>query len=99
MYSAYASVMDIELESIKVNLKGYLDLRGLFGMDNNIPSGYEKIIFETHLKSSADTETLAKLIETVESHCPVLDTFVRSIDVQDKVTVNGKLMDKQEVAV
>ncbi len=93
MYSAYASVMGVQLNSVKVNLRGYLDLRGLFGMDAAVPPGYQKIIFETTVDSPADIETLKKLVETVESHCPVLDTLVRAIEVSGQVTLNGQLME------
>lgn len=97
MYGAYASVMGVQLNSVKVNLRGYLDLRGLFGMDAAIPPGYQKVIFETALDSPADTETLKKLVETVESHCPVLDTLVRAIEVSGEVTINGQLMEADAV--
>lgn len=93
MYSAYASVMGVQLNSVKVNLRGYLDLRGLFGMDAAIPPGYQKIIFETTVDSPADMETLRKLVETVEKHCPVLNTLVRAIEVSGQVTLNGQLME------
>jgi putative redox protein len=98
MYSAYASVMGVQLNSVKVNLRGYLDLRGLFGMDEAIPPGYQKIIFETQLNSPADMETLKKLVETVESHCPVMDTLVRAIEVSGQVSINGQLMEAGTVA-
>jgi uncharacterized OsmC-like protein len=98
IYSAYASVMGVQLNSVKVNLRGYLDLRGLFGMDAAVPPGYQKIVFETALDSPADTETLRKLVQTVESHCPVLDTLVRAIEVKGQVSVNGKPMPIEAVA-
>jgi len=93
MYGAYASVMGIQLDSVKVNLRGYLDLRGLFGMDAASPPGYQKIVFETLLDSPADRDALKKLVDTVESHCPVLDTLVRAIEVKGEVTINGQLME------
>lgn len=98
MYGAYASVMGVQLNSVKVNLRGYLDLRGLLSMDAAIPSGYQKIIFETQLDSPADLETLKKLVETVESHCPVLDSLVRAIEVNGQVTINGQLMEAESVS-
>lgn len=97
MYSAYASVMGVPLDSVKVNLRGYLDLRGLFGLDSMIPPGYQKIVFETAVESPADTETLMKLVRTVESHCPVLDTLVRAIEISGQVTLNGQLMETEAV--
>lgn len=92
MYAAMAAMMGIKLDEVKVNLKGSLDLKGLFGMDPAIPPGYQKITFETFLSSSAPEEDLRKLIEAVESHCPVLDTLVRPIEVTGKVTINGALV-------
>lgn len=98
MYSAYASVMGVPLNSVKVNLRGYLDLRGLFGMDSSVPPGYQKVVFDTFVDSPADTETLMKLVQTVESHCPVLDTLVRAIEVSGNVTINGQLMESDALA-
>lgn len=92
MYAAMAAMMGIKLDAVKVNLKGSLDLKGLFGMDPAIPPGYQKITYETVLTSSASESELHKLIEAVETHCPVLDTLVRPIEVSGKVTINGVLM-------
>lgn len=92
MYAAMAAMMGIQLDEVKVNLKGSLDLKGLFGMDPAIPPGYQKITFETFLKSPASEEELRKLVEAVESHCPVLDTLVRPIEVSGKVMMNGTVM-------
>lgn len=89
MYAAMASMMGIKLDEVKVNLKGSLDLKGLFGMDPTVPPGYQKISYETILTSSAPEAELRKLIEAVESHCPVLDTLVRPIEVSGKVMING----------
>jgi putative redox protein len=93
VYSAYAAVLDIPLTSVKVNLRGYLDLRGLFGIDPAIPPGYQKILFETEVNSPADTASLRKLVHTVETHCPVLDTLVRAVEVSGRITVNGQLLE------
>lgn len=92
MYAAMASMMGIKLDEVKVNLKGSLDLKGLFGMDPATPPGYQKITFETFLKSSAPEEDLRKLVEAVETHCPVLDTLVRPVEVSGKVTINGAMV-------
>ncbi|HEY9098911.1 MAG TPA: OsmC family protein [Thiobacillus sp.] len=54
MYSAYASVMGVQLNKVKVHLRGYLDLRGLLSMDPAISSGYQKITFETEVDSPAE---------------------------------------------
>ena len=88
MYSAYASVMDIPLGAVNVDVKGYLDLKGLFGMAE-VPSGYSEIRYETSIESVATSEQISQLIQVVESHCPVLDTLVRAIPISGNVTHNG----------
>ena len=90
MYSAYASVMDIELHSIKVTARGYLDLKGLFGLDESVPPGYTRIAFDTEIESPAEDEPLRKLIETVESHCPVMDILARPMTINGTAKVNGR---------
>jgi len=89
VYSAYASVMDIELKSVKVDVKGKLDLKGLFGLDKSVPAGYKSISFETYIESSADEESLRALIETVEAHCPVMDILARPMSISGVARLNG----------
>lgn len=90
MYAAYASVMGIKLDSVKVDVKGYMDLQGLFGMDEDVPPGYKRITFDTRIQSPASDEELTRLIETVEGHCPVLDTLCRAQEVSGTASANGK---------
>lgn len=90
MYSTYAAMMGINLDSVKVTLKGDINLKGMLGMDENTPSGYNKISFKTNIESDADEETLMNLIEAVEEHCPVMDTILREIAISGSAEVNGK---------
>lgn len=90
MYVAYASVMDIKLDSVEVDVCGYLDLKGLFGMEEGVPAGYNRITFEARIQSDAGDKAMIKLIDTVENHCPVLDILHRVQNVTGKASVNGK---------
>ena len=89
MYAAYASVMDIKLESIDVDVRGYLDLKGLFGMEEGVPAGFNRIAFDTRISSDAPEEALKQLIDTVEKHCPVLDILSRAQEISGTASVNG----------
>ena len=92
MYAALASAMGIELTSCKVNLKGNLDLHGLFGMgaDKGIPPGFRDISFESIIESPASEEELKQLVNAVEAQCPILDTLLRPIRITGFATINGK---------
>jgi len=40
-----------------------------------------------------------KLVQTVESHCPVMDSLMRAIEVSGQVTLNGKLVEAEALPV
>jgi uncharacterized OsmC-like protein len=90
VYSAYAAVLGIALDSVSVDVKGYLDLRGLLAMNEAVPAGYERIVFDTQIRSPADAKTIEQLVRVTESHCPLLDTLKRPIDVRGRVSLNGQ---------
>jgi len=90
MFAAYASFMGIKLDECKVEVKGYLDLRGLLSVDPSVPPGYQKIVYETKIRSSGSDAEILQLIEIVEGHCPVMDILVRVQTITGKVIVNGK---------
>jgi uncharacterized OsmC-like protein len=93
MYAAYASVMGIQLDEVKIDVKGYLDLHGLFAMNESIPAGYQKITYETSIKSPEDPATIQKLMAMAEGYCPLLDTLKRPIEVSGHVTLNGQRLE------
>jgi uncharacterized OsmC-like protein len=97
MYAAYAAVMGIKLDELKIDVRGYLDLRGLFGLDETVPPGYQKITYETTIVSPADTATIQKLIETAEAHCPLLDMLKCPLDVSGTITLNGQRLEMPAV--
>jgi uncharacterized OsmC-like protein len=90
MYSAYASVMDIKLDGVEVDVRGYLDTQGLLGLDESVPPGFKRIVFDARISSDASDEQLTQLINTVESHCPVLDILATAQNITGTASVNGK---------
>lgn len=89
VYSAYAAILGIELDSVSVDVKGELDLQGLFALGENINPGFQNIEYTTEIISPESREKLDNLVALVESHCPVLDTLTRSINVKGRVKING----------
>ncbi len=89
MYAAFAAVMDIQLDKVEVNVKGYLDLKGLLALDETTPAGFTEIKFDTRIESPEDREKIRVLVNLVEKHCPVLDTLNRPVSVTGKIRHNG----------
>lgn len=94
MYAAYAAVMGIPLNKVSVEVKGYLNLQGLFAMNESIPAGYDKIKYITKIDSPEPFEKIAQLVRMVETHCPVLDTLTRPIRVDGRVFHNDKVIEE-----
>ena len=84
-YRAYATALGIPLESVSVNLEGSLDLRGFFGVKDDVRAGYSEIRGVVDLKSSASAADLAKLKNVVDAHCPVLDMLRAPVAVDLKL--------------
>lgn len=92
IYSAYAAVLDIPLDEVSVNVKGYIDIRGLLAMEESVPAGYQHITYETSITSSSDAKAIQRLVAMVERHCPLLDTLRRPVEVNGTVSLNGALL-------
>jgi uncharacterized OsmC-like protein len=90
LYSAYAALLDIPLDSVEVSLAGHMDLREMFDLQHEGGAGFTKIRFETRLQSPASEADIRKLIETVERSCPVLDTLARPVQITGQVHLNDK---------
>jgi len=91
MYAALASAMDIQLDECKVDVTADLDLKGLMGMDAEVPPGLLAMDYHVHLKSPASDEELKHLIDVVERQCPLLDTLTRDVKVTGKVNINDRM--------
>ncbi len=87
VYSAYAEVLGFKLDAVNIDVKGNLDLNGLFGTVEKTVPGFEEIEYETEIISNESEENIRQLITLVESHCPVLDTLTRPIPVSGKVKI------------
>jgi len=86
-FAAFAAHLGLELEQVKVNVKGNLDLRGFLALDNSVFPGFQNIEYETTISSNEPEEKIKDLIEIVQKHCPVLDTLVRPVSVTGKVEI------------
>lgn len=93
MYVAFAALMGIRLDGVEVSLRGQMDLKGMFAVDDAAPPGLERVEYETRLSSPEPPERVRALVEMVGRHCPVLDVLTRPVPVSGKVWLNGQSLD------
>src|SRR6056297_3103097 len=78
--SMFAESCDVDLNDFSINLEGDLDLRGFKGVDG-IDPGFQEVRFTINIDSDSPKENIEKLVELIESRCPVSDTLKRNIEI------------------
>ncbi|USQ81694.1 OsmC family protein [Ornithinimicrobium faecis] len=81
-FQVWADKLGIAVEEIDIALTGELDLRGFFGIDPNVRPGFSSIDVAVQISGSETQERYEELVETVERHCPVLDSLGNQVPVR-----------------
>ena len=72
-YRAFATALGIPLDGVSVAVEGDIDFRGFFAIDPNVRPGFGALRVNVTLDSAAPQADIDRLVEMVNSHCPVLD--------------------------
>jgi len=81
----WAEIMNVQIDEMKVFSRGHINLGALFGINDNLLPGYDKIEPIIRIKSPAPEEKIIELMDKVYSHCPVITNF------NGASTINPKL--------
>lgn len=73
VYRLYAHQLGIKIDSLKIDAQGDLDVRGLFGIDENTRPGFSGVRLTVRLTGPETPERYRELQDTVDAHCPVFD--------------------------
>ena len=74
-YRFWAATLGIPLDDVDVRVEGDLDVRGFLGLDSAVRPGFTEVRVAVDLRGPASDADYARLRETVDAHCPVLDLF------------------------
>ncbi|MDQ4116345.1 MAG: OsmC family protein [Actinomycetota bacterium] len=74
-YRFWAAKLGIPLDDVHVDVEGDLDVRGFFGLDDDVRPGFGDVRLVVDLRGPASDEDYRRLREAVDAHCPVLDLF------------------------
>ncbi len=72
---AVATAMSVKLRGGRVVAEGVWDVRGTLGIDRSVPVGLTEIVLRFELDADAPTESIARLIDTTERYCVILQTL------------------------
>ncbi|MBD3254157.1 MAG: hypothetical protein GF383_03650 [Candidatus Lokiarchaeota archaeon] len=83
----WARIMDIKIEEMTVHSRGHINLAGIFGLDENMLPGYDKLEPVIRIKADAPKEKVEEMMDKVLSHCPVITNFGGASPIKPKVQI------------
>jgi uncharacterized OsmC-like protein len=78
----HAAVRGIEIEAVESSYTGDMDVRGLFGLSDEVRKGFSKVSVSIRVRSEASVEELTEMA----LHSPVYDIVSRALPVEFSLT-------------
>ncbi|MBY8989518.1 MAG: OsmC family protein [Candidatus Lokiarchaeota archaeon] len=83
----WAKIMNIKIESMMVNSRGHINLGAIFGIDDNLLAGYDKLEPVIRIKADASDDKIHELMDKVLSHCPIITNMGGASPIKPKVQI------------
>ena len=81
-YRLFADKMEIPVTGVSVVVTGDIDLCGFFAVNDDVRPGYNNITANVKIESTASDADVARLVDAVDAHCPVLDIISNQTPVK-----------------
>jgi len=69
-YVVGCAMEGVELEKLRIETEGDIDLRGFLGLDTSVKPGYDEIHYTVYIKGNGTEEQFQKVHETVTATSP-----------------------------
>lgn len=86
-YRVWAAMLNIELDEVRFETEGDIDLNGFFGLSNDVRPGFSSIRHRVVLIGAEDEARYRELADAVDRHCPVLDIVANSGTVERLIEI------------
>ena len=86
-YVACCALEGIELDELRVETEGDIDLRGFLGIDPTVKPGYDQIRYTVHIKGDATPEQFEKIHRTVMATSPNYFNLATAIPLKSRLVV------------
>ncbi len=85
----WSLILDVPIDEMKVFSRGHINLGAIFGIDDNLLPGYDKLEPVIRIKSSAPKEKIDELMDKVLTHCPVITNFGGASKIIPKIQIKS----------
>lgn len=84
-YVVGCAMEGIELEDLRIETEGDIDLRGFLGLDPDVKPGYDQLSYTVHIKGNGTPEQFQKVHDTVCATSP------NRFNIANAIKLNGNL--------
>lgn len=84
-FIAGATAEGIQLESVKIDFEGTLDLRGFMGIGTNSTVGFPEIRYKIHVTGDATKEQFEELHRKSVAHSPNAQTMINPVHLDGEI--------------
>ncbi|MHA1106503.1 MAG: OsmC family protein [Promethearchaeota archaeon] len=81
----WARIMNVQIDSIRINSRGHINLASIFGLAEDLLPGFDKIEPVITIKSPESQEKIDELMDKVYAHTPGIIAFCQENPVNCKV--------------
>jgi uncharacterized OsmC-like protein len=87
-YAMWAARLDVELESLDVDVETDYDSRGELGVADEVPPGYLQVRYRVTVRSPASEADIRRVIDVADKYSPYRDVFARAHDIRRELVIN-----------
>ena len=89
VYRFWSEKLDIRFDSLRVEVRGDIDVRRLFGADELVRPGFSAVEIDVHVTGSESPARYDELRRAVDEHCPILDVVANPVAVRTAIHARG----------
>lgn len=84
-----AAALGIDIDSLFTEVEGEIDIRGMFGVEDGPPAGYEHVRVAIDVTANCSDEMVAEIMEYARTHAPVCGVLMRPVPVRIERTLSA----------
>ena len=86
-FTVGASMLEIQLETLKVSVKGNLNLAGFLGVDENASIGFERIEYTIEVVGDGTKEQFETLRDKAIAHSPNAMSIMNNVQIEGSLKI------------
>ena len=79
-----ATLFDVPIDGVEMELEAHMDARGFLGHDKSVPNGITDIYYTITIESPAPEDKVRRCKETIDRKSAVRDTLARPVNITSR---------------